>query len=205
MYQICFAPYDNQEYKSIALICMPIYKPIDLVYQEAFYLGVISLDIGKNIQQARRSKSLTQEELAKRLGMTYQYISAWERGLKTPSATNIARLAKALNVNSNVLLEGSVDGTLQNIKPDTTQTKKPTSIPLYSRKRKTDTFEDSVAEKVERIYVQAYKPMLSGGLWSKPNAQTEITVKGLIRINLELENHIKDLEDRVKQLEDKLD
>ena len=40
----------------------------------------MKLNIGQNIRTLRRAADMTQEELADRLGVTYQSVSRWENG-----------------------------------------------------------------------------------------------------------------------------
>ena len=40
----------------------------------------MKLNIGNNIRMLRRAADMTQEELADRLGVTYQSVSRWENG-----------------------------------------------------------------------------------------------------------------------------
>ena len=40
----------------------------------------MKLNIGNNIRTLRRSKDMTQDELAEKLGVTFQTISRWENG-----------------------------------------------------------------------------------------------------------------------------
>ena len=61
--------------------------------------------IFSNIVEARKAKGMTQQELADRLGVTYQAISSWERGLCVPDTWNLIELAKALDVSVSSLVE----------------------------------------------------------------------------------------------------
>jgi len=49
------------------------------------------------IKAARANINLTQEELAKRVGVSKDTIGKWERGLSFPSVKKIPLLEKALN------------------------------------------------------------------------------------------------------------
>ncbi len=42
---------------------------------------MIEKDIGKRVQECRKKKGLTQEQLAERIGVTAHYMSALERGV----------------------------------------------------------------------------------------------------------------------------
>lgn len=54
--------------------------------------------IGERLKEIRKLKNLTQDELAKRLDVSPQDISAIERGQYALSAEKLQRLAKALGV-----------------------------------------------------------------------------------------------------------
>ena len=62
------------------------------------------MSIGTNIRRIRESKKLTQEELADRLEVTFQAVSAWERDQYKPDTDNLIRLADALGVTANALV-----------------------------------------------------------------------------------------------------
>ncbi len=54
--------------------------------------------IGKNLQKLRKQKSLTQEALAEAVGVTRQTIAKWESEESAPDLEMAGRLASALNV-----------------------------------------------------------------------------------------------------------
>ena len=54
--------------------------------------------IGKNLQKLRKQKSLTQEALAEAVGVARQTIAKWEAGESTPDLEISGRLASALEV-----------------------------------------------------------------------------------------------------------
>jgi len=56
------------------------------------------------IKKARIEAGITQAELAKRLGVTPQTVSQYERGIKNPKIETLARFADALNVNFSSLI-----------------------------------------------------------------------------------------------------
>lgn len=65
------------------------------------------MTIGDHIKKARKSKGLTQEELAKLLGVTFAMIGQYERGERNPKKETIQRIADALNVNVGELIYGA--------------------------------------------------------------------------------------------------
>lgn len=60
--------------------------------------------LGANVRQLRKSKGLSQEELALEAGMKRSYLSDLERGTRNPSVRAIGRLAEALGVEAADLL-----------------------------------------------------------------------------------------------------
>lgn len=59
---------------------------------------------GERITKARKNKSLTQEKLAERLGISPQAVSSWERDEYLPDTKNLIALADALDVTLDSLL-----------------------------------------------------------------------------------------------------
>lgn len=67
--------------------------------------------IGKNIKAYRNRRGLTQRELADSVMVSFQAISAWERGLSVPDLENAIRLAKYFGVTVDALFAENT-GTL---------------------------------------------------------------------------------------------
>ena len=63
------------------------------------------MSIGTNIKALREGKRLTQEQLAEKLGVTFQAVSAWERDAYKPDTENVIGLAAALDVSVSAILE----------------------------------------------------------------------------------------------------
>lgn len=60
----------------------------------------VLLKFGKFIQERRKEKNLTQEDLAFSSGMDRSYIGSVERGERNISIINIYKIFKSLGVNS---------------------------------------------------------------------------------------------------------
>ncbi len=56
------------------------------------------------LKELRKQKSLTQEQLAKRLWVTKSIVSAYELGTRFPSLDVLVKLAYTLNVSTDYLL-----------------------------------------------------------------------------------------------------
>lgn len=54
--------------------------------------------VGTNTARIRREKGLTQEALAEKSGLSQQYISGLENGLRNPTIVTLYELATALGV-----------------------------------------------------------------------------------------------------------
>lgn len=65
----------------------------------------ILFKFGKNVQEIRRSKQLSQEQLAELAGVHRTYIGMIERAEKNITLCNIDKIARALNVNFSQLLD----------------------------------------------------------------------------------------------------
>lgn len=67
------------------------------------------IKIGKFIADTRAAKKITQEELAKEIGVTDKAISKWENGRCLPDVSLFKPLCKALDISVNELLNGEKD------------------------------------------------------------------------------------------------
>ena len=54
--------------------------------------------LGRRIAELRRSKKLTQEQLAESLGCSVEFMSLVERGVNAPSVAGLADFARVLKV-----------------------------------------------------------------------------------------------------------
>ncbi len=57
----------------------------------------------------RKQKNLSQTELGKLASLHYTHIGRFERGVSRPSGNTLKRLADALDISSDYLLEGSTE------------------------------------------------------------------------------------------------
>ncbi|WP_234346347.1 helix-turn-helix domain-containing protein [Collinsella provencensis] len=64
--------------------------------------------LNENIQALRKSKGLSQEELALKLNVVRQTVSKWERGLSVPDAEMLVALGETLDVPVSTLLGETV-------------------------------------------------------------------------------------------------
>lgn len=64
------------------------------------------MSIGQHIKEARLKAGITQAELANKLGIAYQSIGQWERGLRTPKIETLRKIAEVLGMDVNWLMNG---------------------------------------------------------------------------------------------------
>lgn len=65
--------------------------------------------IGKFISKCRKSKNITQSELAEALGITNRAVSKWENGVCMPDAGTIPELCSILDITISDLFSGEVN------------------------------------------------------------------------------------------------
>jgi transcriptional regulator with XRE-family HTH domain len=75
--------------------------------------------LGNRLSEARKAKDLSQQELAKQAKVHFTNISKYEREEAIPSADVLNRIAKALEVTNDFLLNGNLNDKAKNtIKDD---------------------------------------------------------------------------------------
>lgn len=68
--------------------------------------------VGKRIKELRKSLKLTQSEFAKRVNVSPQVVSNWERDYTKPNSEDIERIATSLNTKTDYLYGLSDDPSL---------------------------------------------------------------------------------------------
>ncbi len=61
------------------------------------------MNLGNNIKQLRQQKNLTQEQIAEKLGVTYQAVSKWETNANTPDISLLPAIASLFGVSIDTL------------------------------------------------------------------------------------------------------
>ena len=67
--------------------------------------------LSENIKNLRKTKGISQEELAIKLNVVRQTISKWEKGLSVPDSEMLIKLAEELDTTVNILLGETVEPT----------------------------------------------------------------------------------------------
>lgn len=71
---------------------------------------------GASLKKIRTKRGLTQERVAELTGISTNFVSELERGLKAPGLVVIVRLSKALDVSVHELLADFTDANLRSVK-----------------------------------------------------------------------------------------
>ena len=66
------------------------------------------MNFGENLKQIRKSKNMSQEELAQKVNVTRQSVSKWENGEAYPEMNNILELCKIFNCKINDLVHADM-------------------------------------------------------------------------------------------------
>ncbi len=77
------------------------------------------MDIGQKIRALRQDRKLTQQELAKLVGVTDKAVSTWENGTKTPRMGVIEKLADYFGVSKAYLVDDNI--TFSSLLPEDIQ------------------------------------------------------------------------------------
>ena len=70
--------------------------------------------LGNRIQELRKQRNLSQEQLAEKLMVSRQAVSKWELDESTPDADKIVKLSALFQVSTDYLLREDMDDNLQN-------------------------------------------------------------------------------------------
>jgi transcriptional regulator with XRE-family HTH domain len=64
-------------------------------------------DFPNRLKQLRKQNNLSQSQLAKLVNLHYNHIGRYERGQSRPTSDALSRLAEALNVSTDYLIDGT--------------------------------------------------------------------------------------------------
>jgi len=73
------------------------------------------MEIGKIIREVRKNKSLSQTQLADKIGVQTSAVSKYEKGIVSPTLLQLNKIASALNVETSVFLGNDNTAALEQI------------------------------------------------------------------------------------------
>jgi len=71
--------------------------------------SVKNLGFAERLRELRKQKELSQTQLGAIIGIHYTHVGRYERGSSLPNSDTLRRLAEALGVTGDYLLDGAVD------------------------------------------------------------------------------------------------
>ena len=110
------------------------------------------MELSEKLQELRKEKGLTQEELAEKMNVTSQAVSKWENDLSYPDIECVGRLAAILGTTVNCIIDGK--DTAPHVELCETETPEK-RILLLSVKVKPDNMNVNVRLPVE-VILKAY-------------------------------------------------
>lgn len=75
----------------------------------------MELKIGENIARYRRERNMTQEQLARAVGVSSPAVSKWETGSSCPDVALLSPIARALGITADILLSFQVELTEEEV------------------------------------------------------------------------------------------
>ena len=79
--------------------------------------------IGKYIRKIRKDNNLSQEKFAERLGVTFQAVSKWERGINLPDMAILKAISDEFNIPIDDIINGEESSSCKNSCSYTTNSK----------------------------------------------------------------------------------
>ena len=107
----------------------------------------LKIRVGANIARLRKSRGLTQAELAERINYSDKAVSKWERAESLPDVLTLISLAEQLGTDMNTLTG------LQPASPEPVSIPEPASVPEQPPVRKKPTADRGVIQKLSSILV----------------------------------------------------
>lgn len=97
-------------------------------------------EIGARIAEARRARGLTQHELAEQMGISFQAVSGWERGVSMPDIARLPELCAILGMSVDAMLGNAPMPApeaepVPESEPEPTPVPKPAPEPMKKRDR----------------------------------------------------------------------
>jgi transcriptional regulator with XRE-family HTH domain len=71
----------------------------------------VDVHVGKRIRDRRKAVKISQEKLAEHLGLTFQQVQKYEKGVNRVSASKLYEIAAALNASIDYFFRGLTDPT----------------------------------------------------------------------------------------------
>ena len=100
-------------------------------------------ELGQRIQQLRKAKGFSQEELADRVGVSRQAVSKWERAESSPDTDNLLALARLYGVSLDALLLHTPAGEAAQAAPEPEEAPADEDAEIFAAARAWDAAEEA--------------------------------------------------------------
>ena len=105
------------------------------------------MSVGKRIKECRQQAGLTQEELAKLLGVSKGAIGNYESDISYPKIENMTKLFEILKTDANYLFQDEFENEMEEDVAHNSE-----EINLLINYRKLDTISKEIVNKIIEIY-----------------------------------------------------
>ena len=123
--------------------------------------------IGINISKMRKTKGITQMEMADKLGISFQAVSNWERGISMPDVSKLGEIATIFNVSIDEILDNKRTSEIakdlmeNRLTPDIQMDEIKELAPIL-RQEQVDTLLDTIDKsKIDVATIASVAPFLS--------------------------------------------
>jgi len=110
-------------------------------------------DFAKRLKELRAKEGISQEEMAKKIGVHVTHLSRYERGLSVPSLEVAEKIATALHVSIDLLVYGNQDSFAQESIKDRELLNMFSSVQKFNDKQK-DTVKDLISAFILKSNLQ---------------------------------------------------
>ena len=105
----------------------------------------VDVIIGQNLKKIRKSMGVSQSELADKIGITFQQIQKYEKGVNRLAVSRLIDISHALNVNVSTFYDNIISpNKLDILKYDETILQMAHKISLVKNKEKLDLIHDLI-------------------------------------------------------------
>lgn len=108
------------------------------------------MNLGEKLFELRRTKNLTQDDVAEKLNVTRQTVSKWETNQSTPDFDKILPLCELYGISPNELLKGESQEAVNNANNDEANLDEAKKHLFTRRKDDDDSYENMTRNQIKR-------------------------------------------------------
>lgn len=108
------------------------------------------MNLGEKLFELRRTKNLTQDDVAEKLNVTRQTVSKWETNQSTPDFDKILPLCELYGISPNELLKGEIKEKVVNSENNNEANLNEAKNHLFTRGKEDDSYENMTRNQIKR-------------------------------------------------------